>query len=77
MGGFARFGLLDVFQPELQLVYGQRLGAAAEAVALQLLDDLVQPSRLGRVIGALGQEHGPQGRRIVWKRWRFSVHKAD
>ena len=35
--------LLGLFQPEQQLIFRQRLGPAAEAVALQLLDDLAQP----------------------------------
>ena len=37
--------LLDVFQPELQLIFRRRLGAPAEAMAAQLLDDLFQPFR--------------------------------
>ena len=40
--------LLDLFEPEQQLIFGQRLGAPAEAMALQLLDDLAQPLVLAR-----------------------------
>ena len=31
---YERFGLLDIFEPEQHLVFGQRLGAATKAVAL-------------------------------------------
>jgi hypothetical protein len=47
------FGLLDFFQGQKELLLRQGLGPAAEAVALQFLDDLPQPLALG----ALGQEH--------------------
>ena len=43
LGLSARRRLLDVFQAEQHLIFRQRLGAAAEAMALQLLDDLAQP----------------------------------
>jgi len=48
IGGFRRnlrisISLLDVFEPEQHLIFGQRLGASAKAMALQLLDDLTQP----------------------------------
>ena len=46
----ARRHLFDVFETKQQLVLGQRLGASAEAMTLQLFDDLFQP--LGT--GALG-----------------------
>lgn len=39
--------LLDLFQAQQQLVDGQALSPAAEAVTLQLLDDLAQPLILG------------------------------
>ena len=38
--------LLDLLEPEQQLIFGQRLGAPAEAMALQLLDDLFAAARL-------------------------------
>lgn len=42
-----RLDLLGLLEPEKQLVFGQALGTAAEAVALQLFDDLAQPLVLG------------------------------
>ena len=39
----ARRNLLDVFEPEQHLIFGQRLGAPPEAMTLQFLDDLEQP----------------------------------
>jgi hypothetical protein len=41
------FTLFDLFQRQQQLVLGQGLGPAAEAVALQFLDDLLIFPRLG------------------------------
>ena len=38
--------LLDVFQTQQHLIFGQRLRPAAEAMALQFLDDLTQPLAL-------------------------------
>jgi hypothetical protein len=35
--------LLDIFEPEQHLVFGQRLGATPEAMALQFFDDLKEP----------------------------------
>ena len=65
--------LLNILQPQRQLIGVQCLGAAAEAVALQFLDDLAQPLDLGvgmvlgqqsgRVLGPLLQEQGRQLRR--------------
>ncbi len=37
--------LLDLFQAEQQLIFRQRLGAPAEAMTLQLLDDLARAAR--------------------------------
>ena len=45
LGLAARFDLLDVFEPEQHLIFGQRLGAAAEAMALQFFDDLDEAAR--------------------------------
>lgn len=42
LGLSARRCLLDFFEAEWQLIFGQRLGPSAEAVTLQLLDDLFQ-----------------------------------
>jgi hypothetical protein len=39
----ARKRLLDVLQAEQKLIFRQRLGPAAEAMALQFLDNLFQP----------------------------------
>ena len=76
-GGRVRFGvgrdLLDLFQPKQQLILGQRLGPAAEAMALQLLDDLAQPI----VLGPLGEEHRLERIRIVGKRLRRDRHGRD
>ena len=44
-GSRSPLDLLDVLEPEQQLVLGQRLGASAEAMTLQLLDDLVAAAR--------------------------------
>jgi hypothetical protein len=43
-GSFAGgFDLVSLFEAKKQLVFGQRLGATAEAMTLQLLDDLFEP----------------------------------
>ena len=68
----ARRDLLDLFEPEQQLIFRQRLGAPAEAMTLQFLDDLFQP--LGT--GALGQQHRLQRAGIVGKRVRHDRHDA-
>ena len=59
-----RVFLLNLFEPKLELVERQALGAPAEAMALHLLQKLRQP------VGArpLGQDHRLEGRRIVRKR---------
>jgi hypothetical protein len=60
--GFARrFDLLDVFQAQQHLVLGQRFRPAAEAMSLQLLDDLAQPFALA----PLGQQHRFQRLKII------------
>src|SRR3954453_12002283 len=41
--GKVRLGLLDVFETQQHLVFGQRFRPTAEAMPLQLLDDLTQP----------------------------------
>ena len=43
LGFSARRRLLDLFEAEQQLIFRQRFGPSAEAVTLQLLDDLLQP----------------------------------
>ena len=53
--------LLDVFQAQQHLVFGQRFRPAAEAMALQLLDDLAQPFALA----PFGQQHRFQRLEIV------------
>ena len=42
--------LLGLLQPEQELVFGQALGPAPEAVALHRLDDLAQPLVLGPLL---------------------------
>ena len=66
-------GLLDLLQPQLQLILRQRLGTAPEAVALQFADDLLKPiaSR------ALRQQHRLQRAGIVRKRVRHARHGED
>jgi hypothetical protein len=68
-GGLSLFGL---FQPQQQLILGQALGAAAEAVTLHRLDDLLQP------LGArpLGQEHGLEQVRIIGESLHRAGHKT-
>jgi hypothetical protein len=68
-GGLILFGL---FQPEQQLILGQALGAAAEAVTLHRLDDLLQPFSAG----PLGQEHGLEQVRIIREGLHRSGHKT-
>ena len=66
----ARRNLLDIFQPEQHLIFGQCLGAPAEAMALQFLDDLTQPF----VLHPLGNQHRLQRAGIVGKRIRHNGH---
>jgi len=78
IGGVLRgeaFGLdlLGLFQAQQQLLDGQALCPAAEAVALQFLDDLAQPL----VLGALRREHRLKRDRIVGLRLGRVAHKAD
>ena len=68
-----RFALLDVFEGEQQLIGRQRLGAAAEAVALQFLDDLDEPLRAN----PLGDQHRLQRFSIVGKRIGRLQHAGD
>ena len=63
LGVPGRLDLLGFFQSQQELIFGQTLGAAAEAVTLQGLDDLAQPLALG----ALLQEHRLQQARVVGK----------
>ena len=70
LGLAARRDLLDVFEPEQHLIFGQRLGAAPEAMALQFLDDLEKPL----VADALGNQHRLQRAGIVGKSIRQNGH---
>ena len=63
LGLIARRDLLDVFEPEQHLIFGQRLGAPAEAMALQFFDDLTKPF----VLHALGNQHRLERAGIVGK----------
>jgi hypothetical protein len=65
--------LLGLFKTLQQLVNGQALCPAAEAVTLQLLDDLTQPL----VLGALRRKHRLKRDRIVGLRLGRVAHKAD
>ena len=60
-GLVGRLGLLGLIQPELELIEGQALRPAAEAVALEFADDLAQKL----VLGPLGRQHGLQGGGVV------------
>ena len=53
LGLVARRDLLDLFEPEQQLIFEQRLGAPAKTMTLQFLDDLTEPF----VLHALGNQH--------------------
>jgi len=59
-----RVALLDVFERKQQLIVREALGAAAEAVTLQVLDDLNEPF----CALALGDQHRLQRLWIVGKR---------
>ena len=59
-----RFALFGLFESQQQLIGGQRLSTASEAVALHVLDDLNQPFRPD----ALGDQHRLQRLGIVRKR---------
>ena len=72
LGLAARRDLLDLFEPEQHLIFGQRLGAAAEAMALQFLDDLTQPI----VLHPLRNQHRFERAGIVGKRIRRNGHGA-
>ena len=50
LGVPGRLDLLGFFQSQQELIFGQALGAAAEAVTLQGLDDLAQPLALGPLL---------------------------
>ena len=62
--------MLDVFEPEQHLIFGQRLGAPPEAMALQFFDDLTQPF----VLHPLRNQHRLQRAGIVGKRIRQNRH---
>jgi hypothetical protein len=63
LGVPGRLELLGLFQSQQELVLGQALGAAAEAVTLESLDDLAQPLALGPLL----QEHRLEQARVVGK----------
>lgn len=72
-GEALRLHLFGLLQSEEQLVLRQALGPPAEAMALQLLDDLAQPL----VLRALGQKHRLERMRIVGKDRGLVGHEAD
>jgi hypothetical protein len=49
-GVLSGFGLLGLFEREQQLIFGQALGAAPEAMALKSLDDETQPLTFGTLL---------------------------
>ena len=69
----ARLSLLEVFEREQQLILRQRLGATAEAMALQFPDDLGQPF----AADLLGDQHRLQCFGIVGKRVDGLRHSRD
>ena len=73
LGDGFRLGLFDVFEGEQQLIGRQRLGAATEAMALQVLDDLDKPLRTN----PLGDQHRLQRVGIVGKRVDGLRHVRD
>ena len=82
--GLGSLHLLNVFQGQLELIDGHRLGPAAEAVALHLLDDLTEPLGLGvplgearGVGGALGEHDRLERFWIVWKGVRQGRHRQE
>ncbi len=68
-----RLDLLGLFEPQQQLIFRQALGAAAEPVALQFLDDLAQPF----VLSLTGQHQRLQRNRIVGKLVRRDRHDGQ
>ena len=71
MGVPSGLDLLGLFQSQQELIFGQALGAAAEAVTLQSLDNLAQAFALG----ALFQKHHLQQAGIVRKGRSGRGHK--
>jgi hypothetical protein len=69
----SRLALLDVLERQQQLIFRQALGAAAEAVALQVLDDRNKPFRAL----AFGDHHSLQRFGIVGKRLGGLPHAED
>ncbi len=53
LGVLSGFALLGLFEREQELIFGQALGPAPEAMALKSLDDQAQPLTLGAFL----QEH--------------------
>ena len=72
LGLLARRNLVDVLKSEQHLIFGQRLSAPAEAMALQLLDDLTQ----SLVLCPLRDQHRLQRAEIVGKRIRQNGHSG-
>ena len=65
--------LLSLLEAQQQLVDRQAFGPAAEAMTLQLLDDLTQPL----VLGALLRQHRPKRDRIADQWVGCVAHEAD
>jgi hypothetical protein len=75
LGGGVLCGLdlLGLFEREKELIFRPALGASAEAVALQSLDDLAQPLALG----TLFQKHRLERARIIGKGRSRRGHETD
>jgi hypothetical protein len=65
--------LLGIFEAEFQLIDGQSLGPATEAMTLHFLDDLHQPL----AASALGEDHRLQRFGIVGKIISQDRHEPD
>ncbi len=73
VGEALRLHLLGLLETQEQLVDGQTLGPASEAMALQLLDDLAEPIDLGLA----RHQHRLQGGGIIRQACGRLAHGAD
>jgi hypothetical protein len=68
-----RLDLLGFLQPEEKLVDRKGLSTTAEAVTLQLLDDLAKAIALG----TLRDQHGLEEAGVIRKRLQRRAHESD
>jgi hypothetical protein len=73
LGLTCRLDLLGLLQRQLELLLGQALGPATEAMTLELRDDLTQPLALC----PLGEQHRLEHAGIVGKGVGGGRHEAD